>query len=444
MIELAAVGGYNEVGKNMTAVKINDEVFVFDMGLHLESYVQCTEEEDVIKVSAAQLTQAGAIPNIKSIEDWRKKVKAIIPSHAHLDHIGAIPYLSNRFDAEILCTPFSAAVLKAILRDEKIDLKNQIKSLNVNAIYQLSRNVILEFINMTHSTPQTVMIALHTPEGVILYANDFKFDLFPVLGKKPDFEKLRSLGKKGVLALIVDSTYAALDQKTPSETVAKEMLRDVLLGTDNHGKAIIITTFSSHLARLKSVIEFGKRLNRKIVFMGRSLAKYVQAGEDVKIIDFSKDVEIVKFGKQIRRRLKRIMREGKEKYLLVVTGHQGEKKATLSKMITGDLPFVFDAEDHVIFSCRTIPTPTNEKNRAFIEKRLKSFGVRLFKDIHTSGHAAREDLRDLINLTKPKYLIPAHGSIGMRTAATELAKQMGYRLNKDVFLIKNGERIKLQ
>ena len=417
MIELAAVGGYNEVGKNMTAVKINDEVFVFDMGLHLESYVQCTEEEDVIKVSAAQLTQAGAIPNIKSIEDWRKKVKAIIPSHAHLDHIGAIPYLSNRFDAEILCTPFSAAVLKAILRDEKIDLKNQIKSLNVNAIYQLSRNVILEFINMTHSTPQTVMIALHTPEGVILYANDFKFDLFPVLGKKPDFEKLRSLGKKGVLALIVDSTYAALDQKTPSETVAKEMLRDVLLG---------------------------KRLNRKIVFMGRSLAKYVQAGEDVKIIDFSKDVEIVKFGKQIRRRLKRIMREGKEKYLLVVTGHQGEKKATLSKMITGDLPFVFDAEDHVIFSCRTIPTPTNEKNRAFIEKRLKSFGVRLFKDIHTSGHAAREDLRDLINLTKPKYLIPAHGSIGMRTAATELAKQMGYRLNKDVFLIKNGERIKLQ
>ncbi len=443
MIELAAVGGYNEVGKNMTALRINGEVIVLDMGLHLENYVKCTEEEDVVKISSAQLMNEGAIPNITTIDDWRKDVKAIIPSHAHLDHLGAIPYLANKFNTEILCTPFSAAVLRAILKDEKITLKNRIKSLNVNAVYNISKNITIEFINMTHSTPQTVMVAMHTPQGTILYANDFKFDLFPVIGKKPDFEKLRDLGKKGVLALIVDSTYAALDQKTPSETVAKEMLKDVLLGTDNKGKAIIVTTFSSHLARLKSIIEFGKKLNRKIVFLGRSLAKYVKAGEDVGIINFSKDVEIVKFGKQIKRRLKKIMREGKEKYLLVVTGHQGEKKATLSKMITGELPFVFDSEDHVIFSCKTIPTPTNEHNRAIIEKRLKQYGVRLFKDIHTSGHAAREDLRDLINLTNPKYLIPAHGSKEMKEALADLARQMGYKLNKNLFLIKDGQRLKL-
>lgn len=444
MIELVAVGGYNEVGKNMTAIRINGEVIILDMGLHLENYVQCTEEEDVIKISAAQLTEAGAIPNIASIDDLRKDVKAIIPSHAHLDHVGAIPYLSNKFNAEILCTPFTAAVLRAILKDEKLTLKNRIKSLNVNAIYNISKNITVEFINMTHSTPQTVMVALHTPKGIILYANDFKFDLFPVIGKKPDFEKLRALGKKGVLALIVESTYAGLDQKTPSETVAKEMLKDVLLGTDNKGKAIIITTFSSHLARLKSIIEFGKKLNRRIVFLGRSLAKYVRAGEETGIINFSKDVEIVKFGRHIKRRLKRLMKEGKEKYLLVVTGHQGERKATLSKMVNGELPFVFDVEDHVIFSCKTIPTPTNERNRAAVERQLKKFGVRLFKDIHTSGHAAREDLRDLINLTKPKYLIPAHGSKEMRESMADLAMQMGYKLDKDLFLIKDGQRLKLQ
>src|SRR3990167_7198883 len=132
---------------------------------------------------------------------------------------------------------------------------------------------------MTHSTPHTVMIALHTKEGIVLYANDFKFDLFPTLGKKPNFRRLEELGKQKVLALICDSTYAADARKMPSEAIAREMLKEVMLGIDSKNKHVVVTTFSSHIARLNSIVEFGQRLNRKVVFMGRSMGKYVGAAE---------------------------------------------------------------------------------------------------------------------------------------------------------------------
>ena len=365
-IEICSVGGYNEVGKNCTAIKVDDEVFILDMGIHLEPYIKFTEDEDILNINSNELVKVGAIPNLSVIKKWIKKTKAIIPTHAHLDHVGAIPYLGNSFRAPIFCTPYTTAVIRAILRNEKIQLKNPIKTLNINSSYQVTKDIKIEFINITHSTPQTVMVAMHTKHGIILYANDFKFDRYPTLGKKPDFKRLEELGEKGVLALICDSTYAADDKKMPSESVAKEMLRDVLLGTVSKNNIIVVTTFSSHLARLKSIIEFGKKLHRKIVFLGRSLDKYVKAGEEIGIINFSKDVEIVKYGKHIKKRLKQIEKDRK-KYMLVVTGHQGEPKATLSKMAQGIFKFRFQPEDHIIFSCKTIPTPTNIHNREVLE-----------------------------------------------------------------------------
>ena len=442
MIEVCTIGGYNEVGKNMTAVRVDDEVVIIDMGLHLDNYIKCTEdeEEDMVEVSAAQLVKVGAIPNDKVIENWKEKVKAIVPTHAHLDHVGALIFLSNKYKAPILCTPFTAEVIKTISKDENIKLKNVIKVLNVNSVYWISDKIKIEFINMTHSTPQTVMVAVHTPDGILLYANDFKFDNHPTLGKKPNYDRLGQLGKDGVKVLICDCTRARQPIKTPSEMVAKEMLRDVMLGVDSKDKAVIVTTFASHLARLKSIIEFGKKMNRKIVFLGRSLAKYTAAGEKVDLVNFSKDVEIVKFGKQIKRRLKKIEREGKDKYLLVVTGHQGEPKSTLAKMVNGGIPFNFNAEDHVIFSCTVIPSEINKKNRAEVEKRLREHGVRIFRDIHASGHASKEDLRDLINLVNPENIIPAHGDKEMKEALVDLAIEKGYKLGKTVHMMRDGDR----
>ena len=442
-VEICAVGGYNEIGKNMTAVKVNKEVIILDMGLHLDSYIRYTEDEDIHDITASELLKVGAIPNDKVIENWKPYVKAIIPTHAHLDHVGALTFLSNKYNAPILCTPFTNEVIKAISKDEKIRLKNKIKILNANSIYHISNNIKIEFINMTHSTPQTVMVAVHTSEGIILYANDFKFDNYPIIGKKPNYEKLAELGKKGVLAMIVDCTRAKQAIKTPSEMVAKEMLRDVMLGCNSKGHAVIVTTFSSHLARLKSIIEFGKKMNRRIILLGRSLAKYVKAGENIGIINFSKDVEIVKFGNKIKKRLKKISKERRDKYLLVVTGHQGEPKATLSKMARKEIPFKFFPEDHIIFSCTVIPSEINIENRLKLEDQLKSYGVRIFKDIHASRHASREDLRDLINLIKPKHIIPAHGEPDMKQALVDLCIEKGYKKDKTVHILKDGSKLTL-
>ncbi len=444
-VEIRAIGGFLEVGKNMTAVKVDDEVVIFDMGLHLPHYISLTESEgeDVKKISPLQLKAADAIPNDNIIKDWKDNVKAIIPTHAHLDHVGAIPYLAPKYKAPIFGTPFTIAVIKQILKDEKIKIPNSLKIINPNSSFKLSDKLTVEFVNMTHSTPQTVMAALHTPYGVVLYANDFKLDNRPVVGKKPNYEALEKLGKEGVLVAIVDCLYADRNIKTPSESVAREMLKDVLLNVDSKGKKVIITTFSSHIARLKSIVEFGQKTGRKIIFLGRSLAKYALAAEEAEIISFSKDVEIVKYGRKIKTKLKELGKRGFENYLLVVTGHQGEPKSTLSKMVNHVVPFKFNSEDHVIFSCQIIPTKLNEGLRKELEDRLRKYGVRIFKDIHVSGHASREDLRDLIHLIEPKHIIPAHAEKDKANAFAGLCKELNYEVGKTFHFLKNRGFLRL-
>jgi len=440
-IEVRAVGGYSEVGRNMTAIKIGDEVILLDMGLQLDNYIKIEDEREASEiVSTEQLIKANAIPNDSTINDWKDKVKLIICTHAHLDHLGAIPYLAKNYDCPVLGTPYTIEVLKTILQDNKLQLKNQLKQLNKNAKYKLSKDITIEFFSVTHSTPQTVLIAIHSSAGVILYANDFKFDMFPVMEKKSNVENLQQL--KNVKLLIVDSLYAEESKKMPGERVAKAMLKDVLLGTANQGKAIIITTFSSHLARLSSIIKYAKELNRNILFVGRSLAKYVEAGHNVNLINWKEDIKILKYGNEIKRKFKKISKE-KDKYVVVVTGHQGEPRAVLSRIAKGDLPLEIEEGDHVIFSSNIIPVDINIKNREKLEKLLAQKGARIFKDIHVSGHGAKEDLRDLIEYTKPLHVIPTHGDKNKLNALAKLAKELGYSLGKTVHILKNGQKINI-
>lgn len=442
MIEIYAVGGYNEVGKNCTAINIDGEVIIIDLGIHLENYIKLTEDEDLIKINAEKLMKVGAVPDISVLDQIKDKVKAIVISHAHLDHVGAVPYIANKFDAPVVCGPYTAEIVKSILKEDRIKLKNEIKTVNINSDYKVSDNIKIEFIHITHSIPQSALVAIHTKYGVIVYANDFKLDLHPTLGNKPNFKRMDEISKENVLALIVESTYASDQRKMPSEQVAKEMLRDVLIGTGNKDNLIVITTFSSHIARLKAIIEFGKKLNRKILFLGRSLAKYVKAAEKIGIVDFSKDIELVKYSRQIERRLKKVDKDRK-KYMLVVTGHQGEQKSVLYKIAKKEFKFNLYPEDNVVFSCRTIPTPTNIANRDALENELKQTGVRIFKDIHQSGHAAREDLRDFIHIIKPKNIIPSHGNKDMREALAGLAVEMGYKTGENVIMMRDGSKVSL-
>ncbi|MFT4343243.1 MAG: RNase J family beta-CASP ribonuclease [Candidatus Woesearchaeota archaeon] len=441
-VEICTVGGYGEVGRNMTAIRIDDEVIICDMGVHLENYIALTEEEDVVNISPKQLIYHKAVPDITVIESWKPLVKAIVPTHAHLDHIGAVPFLAPAFDAPVICTPFTAAVLHAIIDDAGIQFPNKIKVLNANSSIKISDAISIEFVSITHSTPQTVIVVIHTPYGDIIYANDFKFDNTPIVGTKPNMERLREIGATGkVLCLIVDSLYADEHKKMPSESVAREMLKDVMLNTESQGKGMIVTTFSSHIARLKSILEFGKKLNRKVIFLGRSMNKYITAAESVGLVNFSEEGEIIKYASRVGSKIKKICNEGKDKYLLVVTGHQGEPKSALSKMAHGLFPF--EQGDIVIFSTSVIPSPTNIKNREIIEDVLRTHGARIFRDIHISGHAAREDHRDLLTMLKPRHLLPSHAPLPKMTAMLELAIDMGMP-NDTVHLVKEGTFLELK
>jgi len=442
VIEIKSIGGYNEVGKNMTAIRIDDDVILCDMGIHLENYIALTQDDDIANIPLNTLIEKQAVPNISDLGDWKDKVRAIIPTHAHLDHIGAIPVMAGIFkNAPIICTPFTGAVLRRIIEDTKIPFNNPIKVLNANSAIKINEYITIEFISITHSTPQTIIIAIHTPYGKVCYANDFKLDNYPIVGTKVNTKRLKQLGKNGnVLCLIMDSLYASTFKKMPSESVAREMLKDVLLGTNSDGKAIIVTTFSSQIARLKSIIDFGKRMNRKIVFMGRSLARYVYAAEEIGLVKFTDDIELVPYASKVKVKFNKIIKEGREKYLIVVTGHQGEPKSVLSRMCEG--LFEFQNGDHVIFSTSIIPSPTNIRNRQILEAKLKQKNVRIFTDIHVSGHAAREDQRDLIEMIKPKHIVPAHADMEKMSNLMELAMDIGYEENK-IHILKNGKKFKL-
>ncbi|NQU98136.1 MBL fold metallo-hydrolase [Candidatus Woesearchaeota archaeon] len=434
-LEIIPIGGFSEIGRNCAALKVDDEVVILDLGLHMEKYIEYTDSDDIVDMSSKSLMDIGAIPDVRTLGNLSKKVVAVCLGHAHLDHMGAVPFLGNKFDCPIYGAPFTMEVLKAMIKDQKIDLRNDLIEQKENSRFRVSKNIEIEFINVTHSTPHAVLIAVHTKYGVVLYANEFKLDEHPTLGNKTNIQRLKELKIK---ALIVDCLYSTNPTKTPSEMIAKQMLKEILLENDTKGRNIFVTTFSSHIARVKTIKEIGRKMGRKVVFLGRSLAKYALAAQDANITNFS-DITIVKYSSKVKKFLSKL--SNTDKYLFVVTGHQGEPKAILSRIINNGF-FNFKPGDMVIFSCHIIPVPINYDNRKKLEDSIKQKHVRIFRDIHVSGHASREDQRDFFAITKPEFIIPIHGDIPRMEAMKELALEEGYK-EKDVFLLKNKEIIKI-
>jgi len=319
-------------------------------------------------------------------------------------------------------------------------MRNKLTTIQPNSSYYVQgkkKKYQIDFVNITHSTIQASMVALHTDEGVFLYANDFKFDNNPIVGKEPNYDLLKELAKEGVKALVVDSLYSKDERKTASEKIARGLLEDVMLTTSNEKSAIVVTTFSSHIARLKSIVDFSKRLGRQPVFVGRSLNKYVRAAINVKLCPFSKEIQLSSFKKQVEKSLKKI-NSNKTNYVLVCTGHQGEPGSVMDRISKSQLPFQLNYEDHVIFSSSVIPTEVNIENRRVLEDKLKKRGVRIFNNVHVSGHAGREDLRDFVNMINAEHIIPAHGDKEKLAPMIELCNELGYKNDKNVHLMADG------
>lgn len=446
MVVIHTIGGYNEVGKNMTAIETKDDVILCDAGFYLPAIIEVQEKERTPTLKS--MLSLGALPDDNYLDknNLRNKIRGLAISHAHLDHVGGVQYLAPGYKAPVLGTPFTMELLKSLMADSRSSLNNPLISVKPNQSYTVKgkkQDYKIEFINTTHSTIQSAMIAVHTKQGIILYANDYKFDNTPVLGDKPNYKRLKQLSKIGIKALVADCLYAPVDRKTPSEKIARGLLEDVLFTTDNYKNGIIVTTFSSHIARLKSITEFGKKLNREVIVLGRSMNKYVAAAMRVGKAPFKKDIKMATYRNQVEKILKKANKNRKD-YMIVCTGHQGEPGAILDRMSRGKLPYRISEEDHVIFSSQTIPTPTNRANRADLDKRLRKFKPRIFDNVHVSGHGGREDLRDLIKITNPENFIPSHGDERMREAGHKLAIELGYRKKSTTHMLTNGSKLKLK
>ncbi|MBI4394103.1 MAG: RNase J family beta-CASP ribonuclease [Euryarchaeota archaeon] len=443
-VEVMAVGGYGEMGRNMTAVRVGNEAVIIDMGIRLD---RITIHEDMVfeDTNSPVLVKLGAIPNDEPVKKLNAKVKAILLSHGHLDHIGAISKLADKYRCPIYAAPFAAALAEdeVTTRGGRRLIRNPIHKVEPGKIIELSKNIRIEFVHVTHSICDATMPVIHTARGAVVYASDFKLDNNPVIGPKSDYDRMHELAIEGVLALIVESTNAGDDTKTPSETIARDLLKDFLFGVDNGDSGIIVSTFSSHTARMKSISEFAERLDREVMFVGRSMEKYVNLSVQGKHLHLPRRARIIGDAHSINKALGDVMRKGPEKYLIVATGHQGEPNSLMSRIADEETPYRVGKKTQVIFSANVIPNPVNVANRHVLETKLKIQGARITRGAHVSGHGSREDHRELLRMLEPQHVIPNHGTVIMQAHYVEMAEDFGYELGRNLHFIRNGQKVTL-
>ncbi|MDK2974544.1 MAG: ribonuclease [Methanofollis sp.] len=443
-IEIVAVGGYNEVGRNMTAVRCGKEIVIFDMGIRLDQ-IMIHEDAELENMHSLDLIEMKAIPDDTMMNSVEGSVKAIVCTHGHLDHIGAIPKLAHRYNAPIIGSPYTVELIKQQIQGEqKFGVNNKVQVLRPGNRFRISQNLTLEFVRMQHSIIDTVMAVLHTRDGAIVYANDFKLDRTPVIGDPPDFARLRQIGKEGVIALIVESTNIDDKGRCPSERIARDLVRDTMTSYEDDKNAIIVSTFSSHISRIKTIAECAHEMGRKPVLLGRSMERYSTTAEQLKLVSFPPTLSVFGNRRTVDRTLRQMLKTGKDKFVPIVTGHQGEPGAILTRIARGDTPYRIEKGDKILFSAKVIPNPMNFGQRHLIETLLRMKGARIHDNLHVSGHAYREDHYELIHLLNPRHIIPSHGDIDMTGGYVKFAEGCGYTLNNDIHLLRNGQRVLLK
>ena len=437
-MKIHTIGGYEQVGMNMTAVEVDGELVIFDMGYNMEEVIGSDEQID--ELTTNQTLETGAIPKDKKI--MNKNVKAIVIGHGHLDHVGAIPKLAGQYDAPIVCTPFTKKIVERGLEGDRKNINNDIIEMETGDSYTISDDIELEFIRNNHSIPDATLSYLKTKEGGVIYGNDMKFDRDPVVGENADIERMKEVGNSEDLKVMIPGTTSAdKDGRVRPEEAVRVELNQLLENCYDAGGAVFVTTFSSQIQRLNSILEANDG-RRKVAFVGRSLKEYTQSAEELDLIDLS-DVEVASYYDECEKLMDRIDGE-RDEWLVVATGNQGEPGSQMDKLASQQYPFSFSKGDHVIFSSRVIPTPPSKANRYWLEKKLTDQGVRLYKNIHTSGHAQKEDHRDFITFLHPDNIVPSHGPIQKQGDYLQLAREEGYTLEEDIFLSENGRTIEIE
>ncbi len=415
---IVALGGLGEVGKNMYVITHEDEIIIIDAG--------------VMFPEVGLLGVDYVIQDITYLKQNENKIKALFITHGHEDHIGGIPFLLNQVKIPVIYAP---KIAKDLI-DKKLE-EREIKYDNIEVITKdlvvNFKNFQVEFVNTTHSIPDSFAIVVHTPNGVIFETGDFKFDLTPI-GPMADIHKMAELGSKGVTLLLSDSTNALSTGFSNSESVVDETLNDII---GRHVGRVIIATFASNIFRIKHIVETCKKYNRKIIIFGRSMEASIElALNNGLITDKSIFVDSIN-SKGLKR----------SEICILCTGSQGEPLAALSRIANGSHKQIsLLPDDLVIFSSSPIPGNAESINRIINKIYLK--GVRVFtnsefSDIHTSGHAKLEELKWMLRIIKPKYFMPMHGEFRMLKQHANIATLCDIP-EENTFICSNGDVILLK
>ena len=415
------LGGIEEIGKNMTAFQYKDEIIIVDAGLTFP-------EDEHLGIDVI-------IPDFSYLESNRDKVKALLLTHGHEDHIGAIPYLYQKLGSEDIPMyggrlTLELAKAKFERRDTKLPKEKIIKG---RSILKISKYFTVEFISVTHSIADCYAICIKTPAGTILHTGDFKVDLTPVDGEGFDFGRLAQLGEEGVDLLLSDSTNAQIPGFTPSERTVGESLKDEFSKAQGR---IILAAFASHVHRLQQIIYIAENYGRKIAIDGRSM---------VKIFEICSNLGYLKIPKGIMVEIDKVETLPANQVLILCTGTQGEPLAALSRIANGSHKYISLREGDTVVISAT-PIPGNEKaaykNINQLMKRHANVVFEKGVGIHVSGHGCQEEQKLMLNLIKPKFFMPVHGEYVMLKKHKELAEAVGIP-SENIILAENGMKLEL-
>lgn len=398
-VKIIPLGGLEQIGMNITAIEYEDSIIVIDCGLAFP-------EDDMLGIDLV-------IPDVTYLKENADKVKGLVVTHGHEDHIGAIPYIEKELNMPIYTTKLTMGLIENKLKEHNLLNNTRRKVVKCGQTINLGQFRI-EFIKTNHSIADSVALAIFSPAGIIIHTGDFKIDYTPVFGEMIDLQRFAELGKKGVLALMADSTNADKEGFTQSEKTVGRTFDNLF--NENKDHRIIIATFASNVDRVQQIINSAYKYDRKVVIEGRSMVNIINTASELGYINIP-DRTLIDISE--------MKNYPDEKIVLITTGSQGENMAALSRIaasIHNKVAIV--PGDVVIFSSH--PIPGNEKAVFKVINELEMKGARvIFEDTHVSGHACREELKLIYALTKPRYAIPVHGEYRHLKRHAELAKEMG-------------------
>ena len=416
-LKIIPIGGIEEIGKNMTVFEYGDEIVIVDCGVAFP-------EDDMLGIDLV-------IPDFTYLEKNRDKIKGLVITHGHEDHIGSIPYFLKQINVPIYATKLTCGLIQNKLEEHNLVNSTTMKIIAPGQTIVLGKMKI-EFIRSNHSIPDSVALAIHTPVGIVIHTGDFKIDYTPIDGGIIDLGRIAELGNKGVLALLSDSTNAERKGFTMSEKSVGEVL-DKLFVTK---KRIIVATFASNVHRVQQIVNSARQTKRKIAICGRSMANMIETAVKLGYIDAPTNMFID---------IDMISNYTDEQLVIITTGSQGEPMSALTRMASGEHKKVTLTQNDLVIISAT-PIPGNEKFIGKVIDDMMKIGVEVIysslMDVHVSGHACQEEQKLMIALAKPKYFIPVHGEYRHLMAHIETAKQLGYTAN-NTFIMQNGKVLEL-